>query len=91
MSTWCGTHANVAVCNVRAYATQSVVEHVFMAILALQRRLVEHLAAVNRGVDTRQRFSMLDFRSANWRARPWESSVMANSARRLRTWAIPLA
>lgn len=55
-------NADVAVSNVRTYATQSVVEHVFMAILALHRRLVEHLAAVNRGEWTRaKRFSMLDF------------------------------
>ncbi len=53
---------NIAVCNVRAYATTSVVEHVFMVILALQRRLAEHTTAVGRGQWGRAtRFSMLDF------------------------------
>lgn len=40
---------NIRVCNVRAYATASVVEHVFMLILALSRRLQEYRAAVTRG------------------------------------------
>jgi glycerate dehydrogenase len=40
---------NITVCNVRAYATASVVEHVFMLILALARRLQEYRAAVSRG------------------------------------------
>ena len=54
--------AGIVVCNVRAYATPSVVEHVFMVILALQRRLAEHTAAVDQGAWGRAtRFSMLDF------------------------------
>ena len=40
---------NITVCNVRAYATASVVEHVFLLILALARRLQEYRAAVRRG------------------------------------------
>jgi glycerate dehydrogenase len=53
---------NIAVCNVRAYATTSVVEHVFMLILALNRRLAEHTAAIKQGLWQRAaRFSMLDF------------------------------
>ncbi len=52
----------IPVCNVRAYSTTSVVEHVFMLILALNRRLAEHTAAVNQGMWQRaSRFSMLDF------------------------------
>lgn len=53
---------NVAVCNVRGYATISVVEHVFLLILALNRRLAEHTVAVKQGLWQRaSRFSMLDF------------------------------
>lgn len=53
---------NIDVCNVRAYATPSVVEHVFMLLLALNRRLSEHIGAVNRGNwQHATRFSMLDF------------------------------
>ncbi|HUT42607.1 MAG TPA: D-2-hydroxyacid dehydrogenase [Gammaproteobacteria bacterium] len=52
----------ITVCNVRAYATASVVEHVFMVILALSRRLQSHLQAVREGDWTRaDRFSLLDF------------------------------
>lgn len=52
----------IAVCNVPAYATTSVVEHVFMVILALNRRLVEYTAAVNsQKWQGSPRFSMLDF------------------------------
>ena len=39
----------ITVCNVRAYATASVVEHVFLLILALSRRLQQYRAAVRRG------------------------------------------
>jgi glycerate dehydrogenase len=39
----------ITVCNVRDYATASVVEHVFMVILALGHRLQEHVEAVRRG------------------------------------------
>lgn len=53
---------NIAVCNVNAYATHSVVEHVFMLILALNRRLPEYTRAIDTGQWQRaQRFSMLDF------------------------------
>ena len=52
----------ITVCNVRAYATASVVEHVFMVILALSRRLQSHLQAVREGDWCRaDRFSLLDF------------------------------
>ena len=52
----------VTVCNVRGYATRSVVEHVFMLILALNRRLAEHTTATRDGRWQRAtRFSMLDF------------------------------
>jgi glycerate dehydrogenase len=53
---------NIDVCNVSAYATPSVVEHVFMLLLALNRRLTEHNAAVQRGDwQHATRFSMLDY------------------------------
>ena len=52
----------IVVCNVRAYATPSVVEHVFLLILALNRRYMEHVEAVKQGRwQTAERFSMLDF------------------------------
>jgi len=40
---------NITVCNVRAYATTSVVEHVFSLMLALSRRHREYQQAVDRG------------------------------------------
>lgn len=40
---------NITVCNVRAYATTSVVEHVFSVILALTRRHHEYRRAVSSG------------------------------------------
>lgn len=53
---------NITVCNVRAYATASVVEHVFLLILALSRRLQEYRAAVSRGDwQTAQGFCLLDY------------------------------
>ena len=53
---------SVAVCNVRAYATPSVVQHVFSLILALTRRLVEYRAAVDDGAWSRSRqFCLLDY------------------------------
>lgn len=53
---------NIDVCNVSAYATPSVVEHVFMLMLALNRRLAEHNTAVQRGDwQHATRFSMLDY------------------------------
>lgn len=52
----------IVVCNVRAYATTSVVEHVFLLILALNRRYMEHVEAVRQGRwQSAERFSMLDF------------------------------
>ncbi len=52
----------ITVCNVRAYATASVVEHVFLMILALSRRLQPHLAAVSLGYwKSADRFSLLDY------------------------------
>jgi glycerate dehydrogenase len=52
----------ITVCNVRAYATASVVEHVFMVMLALSRRLQDHLHAVESGQwQHAGRFSLLDF------------------------------
>jgi len=52
----------ITVCNVRGYATASVVEHVFMAILALSRRLHAHQAAIAHGDwQTAGRFSLLDY------------------------------
>ena len=52
----------IVVCNVRAYATTSVVEHVFLLILALNRRYMEHVEAVKQGRwQSAERFSMLDF------------------------------
>lgn len=43
------SHNNIPVCNVRAYATPSVVQHVFMLLLNLLRRLPEYLLAVHTG------------------------------------------
>lgn len=55
------TEHGITVCNVRGYATASVVEHVFMVILALQHRLLAQDAAVRRGDWGRsQTFSLLD-------------------------------
>ncbi len=52
----------ITVCNVRGYATASVVEHIFMSILVLSRRLHAHQAAIQRGEwQASERFSMLDY------------------------------
>lgn len=52
----------VTVCNVTAYATNSVVQHVFSLILALQTRLFEITSAVARGEWSRSpHFSLLDY------------------------------
>jgi len=52
----------ITVCNVRAYATASVVEHVMLMILTLTRRLQPHLNAVSRGNwNSTDRFSLLDY------------------------------
>jgi glycerate dehydrogenase len=40
---------NIPVCNVRGYATPSVVQHVFMLMLNLARRFVDYQALVKRG------------------------------------------
>ncbi len=52
----------IPVCNVRAYATQSVVQHVFTLILSLTIRLQELQAAVHRGEWSQSPyFSLLDY------------------------------
>ena len=52
----------VAVCNVRGYATPSVVEHVFGLLLALMRRLPDYQRAVQAGRwQQSEHFSFLDF------------------------------
>src|SRR5688500_1673872 len=40
---------NIPVCNVRGYATPSVVQHVFMLMLNLARRFVEYQELVKKG------------------------------------------
>ncbi len=53
---------NIRVSNVTAYATASVVQHVFALITALQTRLLQHVQAVRRGEWTRSlQFCMLDY------------------------------
>jgi glycerate dehydrogenase len=52
----------ITVCNVRDYATASVVQHVFTLVLALTTRLVDYRAAVAAGDWTRSsQFCLLDF------------------------------
>ncbi len=52
----------ITVCNVQAYATTSVVEHVFMAMLALRHRLHSHTRAVQQGDwQAAQHFCLLDY------------------------------
>ena len=52
----------IAVCNVRAYATPSVVQHVFSLTLALTRRLFEYRDAVREGAWSRSaQFCLLDY------------------------------
>lgn len=52
----------ITVCNVRSYATASVVEHVFALILSLRRRLPEYRDAVRAGRWQRSaQFALLDF------------------------------
>lgn len=54
--------AGIAVCNVRRYATASVVQHTFALILSLTRRLNEHQQAINRGDWQRsEQFCLLDY------------------------------
>lgn len=53
---------NITVCNVRGYATISVVEHVFSLILALTRHLHDYQTAVNKGKwHTTESFCLLDY------------------------------
>lgn len=53
---------NIKVCNVTAYATPSVVQHVFSLMLALQTRLFELTAAVANGEWSRSsHFSLLEY------------------------------
>jgi len=53
---------NIAVCNVKAYATNSVVQHVFMLILALMTRLNDYRNAVQSGSWGKSRhFCLLDY------------------------------
>ena len=52
----------ITVCNVQAYATTSVVEHVFMVMLALSHRLQGHTLAVQQGAwQAADSFSLLDY------------------------------
>ena len=52
----------ITVCNVRGYATASVVEHVFMVMLELTHRLQQHLRAISHGDwNSADRFSLLDY------------------------------
>ncbi len=52
----------ITVCNVQAYATTSVVEHVFMVMLALSHRLQSYTRAVHQGAwQTASNFSLLDY------------------------------
>lgn len=53
---------NIPVCNVRGYATNSVVQHVFMLLLNLSRRFVEYQQLVkNGGWQKSVHFCPLDF------------------------------
>jgi glycerate dehydrogenase len=52
----------ITVCNVRGYATTSVVEHVFSLILALTRNLYKYSAAVSNGRwQNAESFCLLDY------------------------------
>jgi glycerate dehydrogenase len=52
----------ITVCNVQSYATTSVVEHVFMVMLALCHRLQRHTLAVQQGAwQAADCFSLLDY------------------------------
>ena len=53
---------NITVCNVRAYATASVVEHVFMLVLNLVRNFRKYRDAVSSGAwQVADGFSLLDY------------------------------
>jgi len=52
----------ITVCNVRDYATASVVQHVFSLILALKTRLLDYQGAVKDGAWSRsEQFCLLDY------------------------------
>jgi glycerate dehydrogenase len=58
---FCQQHG-IKVCNVRDYATASVLQHTFTLILALNTRLLDYQQAVNRGDWSRsEQFCLLDF------------------------------
>ena len=60
----------ITVCNVRGYATPSVVEHVFALMLALMRRLPDYQRAVREGRWQRSvHFSFIDFPIGELRGR----------------------
>lgn len=53
---------NIQVCNVRAYGTQSVVQHVFTLLLMLMRNIPRYQAAIKRGDWQRsEEFCLLDY------------------------------
>ena len=53
---------NITVCNIRAYATPSVVQHVFMFILSLYRRYGDYQKAIKSGKwPLSSQFCILDF------------------------------
>jgi len=53
---------NIVVCNVTAYATASVVQHVFTLILALQTHLLEYVKLVQNNVwDQSKHFCLLNY------------------------------
>jgi glycerate dehydrogenase len=57
---YCRQH-NIAVCNVRHYATRSLPEHVLMLMLALRRNLFNYREVVNRGEwQKAEQFCLLD-------------------------------
>ena len=58
---YCQQHG-ITVCNVRDYATASVVQHTFTLILALSTRLLDYQKAIHRGDWSRSdQFCLLDF------------------------------
>lgn len=58
---YCTEHG-ITVCNVRDYATASVVQHTFTLILALNTSLLDYQKAVNQGEWSRsEQFCLLDF------------------------------
>lgn len=56
------THHGISVCNIRAYATPSVVQHVFALLLSLTRSLDDYQQAVRRGRwQHSEQFCLLDY------------------------------